>query len=698
MKSARTNKALLKPLSTPVEIQLQPTNHCNANCQFCWLHNRKRDFTDLPDEWWLALADELCSLDIPRICFCGGGEPLVRSELILQMMEKFSQAGIEGTLITNGMLITDYVAKKIVELRWKSIQVSIHASNKEINDIIMGKKGAFDIAIKGIMSLNRYKDFYKSSMPEIDLRMVCTETNAPTLPDFVELAHSLGISRVYIKRDNREGLVISPREQESMKEYLARATAIAKELGQQLELEFEYDDPLEDTSYHAPPQEISSNQEDQSCISEELPSQSEESGEVRPHCYIPFTELVIFANGTASPCCNYFGLLFRDQEESAGWLEPVEVGSLIKKWQQGFSSLRESMLPNGHLSPTCARCSIDMSHRMEQEPDFSFERKLEHLRKTRQYDTGIQFVRDHLVAHPRSTTLYRYLAEFSMEKQDYATAIKTLERLKKITNDAPRVWPDLGRCHFEMEEYEKAIDTLQEGLCHLESKESRLQAYALLARCQCRIEKYGHMKNHLRKATKIVEDLTREGVNNEETRSFIAKWPALFLYNEFTHFRKRDQYRKGIQFGEYLLDEFAESPILHHHLGEFHMELGEYGKAIEHLSKAVQLDQKMEWTHFSLGKCFYLTGGYKEAEKAFRDNLRLTTERLSHFHSWLFLAMGADARKDRSGCQKALQSLKDFKEFLGNEIPLEREFLIQLKDEERLPVWLEGSVKKEESI
>jgi len=632
------------------------------------------------------------------ICFCGGGEPLVRAELILQMMERFSRTNIEGTLITNGMFITDHIAKKIVELRWKSIEVSIHASNKEINDIIMGRKGAFDLAVKGIRSLNRYKDLYKSSVPEIDIRMVCTESNVSTLPDFVGLAHSLSISKVYIKRDNRKGLVLSPREQESMKEYLVRATTVAKELGQQLELEFEYDDSLEDTSCGDSPQEISSCQEDQSCTSEELPSQSEESDEVRPHCYIPFTELVIFANGTASPCCNYSGLQFRDQEESAGWLEPVEVGSLIKTWQHGFPSLRESMVPNGHLSPTCTSCSIDMNHRMGQEPDFSFERKLQHLRKTRQYGTGIQFAREQLAVHPGSTTLYRYLAEFSMEDQDYATAIKALERLHKIANDAHRVWPDLGRCHFEMEEYGKAIDTLQEGLRHLESKESRLQAYTLLARCQRRIKKYGHMKNHLRKATKIVEDLTQEGVNNEESRRLIAKWPALFLHNEFAHFRKRDQYREGIQFGEDLLEEFAKSPVLHHYIGEFHMELGEYGKAVEHLSKAVQLDQKMEWTHFSLGKCFYLAGSYKEAEKAFNDNLRLTSERLSHYHTWLFLAMVADARSDVSTCKKALTSLKDFKEFAGQEIGLEQEFLIQLKDEGRLPAWLEDSIKKEESI
>ena len=125
--------------------------------------------------------------------------------------------------------------------------------------------------------------------------------------------------------------------------------------------------------------------------------------------------------------------------------------------------------------------------------------------------------------------------------------------------------------------------------------------------------------------------------------------------------------------------------MLHHYIGEFHMELEEYGRAIESLSKAVKLDPKREWTHFSLGKCYYLTEQYNKAGKAFRANIENTTNRLSHYHSWLFLAMTADALDDTAGCEKALEALERFQEFFGKEIPLEHDFLSKLQCDGRLP-------------
>ena len=118
------------------------------------------------------------------------------------------------------------------------------------------------------------------------------------------------------------------------------------------------------------------------------------------------------------------------------------------------------------------------------------------------------------------------------------------------------------------------------------------------------------------------------------------------------------------------------------------MESGEYKIAIHHLRKAAELDPTMEWTRFSLGKCYFLTGRYEDAEESLSMNLELTSDPLSHFHSWFFLAMAADARNDRRKRRKALQSLEDFKRFMGMEIPLEREFLSKLERQEHLPAWL----------
>ena len=78
---------MLRKLTLLTSVQIYPTNNCNANCVFCWRHDLGQDFDGLPDERWLELADEICALDVARVTICGGGEPLLRKQLVLQMME-----------------------------------------------------------------------------------------------------------------------------------------------------------------------------------------------------------------------------------------------------------------------------------------------------------------------------------------------------------------------------------------------------------------------------------------------------------------------------------------------------------------------------------------------------------------------------------------------------------------------------------
>ena len=167
-----------------------------------------------------------------------------------------------------------------------------------------------------------------------------------------------------------------------------------------------------------------------------------------------------------------------------------------------------------------------------------------------------------------------------------------------------------------------------------------------------------------------------------------AQWPEAFWQAECIHYRNINDYSGGLGFTSRELELNPESALLHHHAGEFHMELEDYESAIIHLSQAVGLNPGQEWTHFSLGKCHYLTGSHREAEKEFRRDISLTSNRLSHYHSWLFLAMAADALNDETGCQNALVALKEFPDFFGKELKLEREFLSKLKRETRLPEFL----------
>ena len=493
--------------SAPLSIQLHPSNRCNANCRFCWLHDRDQTVSELPDKRWLELVEEIRALDIGEVTISGGGEPLMRAELVLELMERLSNIGIEGNLITNGMLITEEFARRAVEMHWNSIQVSIHGHDSSINDSIMDKKGAFDLALRGIRLLNDCKSRAGSNLPKLTLRFVVTRSNFLDLPDFIGLAESLGASVVSIRMVNDHQTVVwgeqilTTEENRGFLTATREARLLARDAG--IAINFEFDLP--------------GKEEDRRGLARK---------EREYYCHLPFSELVVFANGRVSSCCNFFSSQFTG--EQVGWVEDLNQRPLREIWEKGFGSLRGSMLPGQQRCETCERCSPDMHHKRE-------------------------------------------------------------------------------------------------------------------------------------------------------------LWPESFFHRRFQHLRQGDRLKEGVDLAEEQLRDHPENAVLHHYIGEFHMELEEYDKAISYLSRAVELDPKMEWTHFSLGKCFYLTGRYEKAEKAFKDNLRLTTERLSHFHSWFFLAMAANTRNDKKGCRKALKGLKGLSEFIGNEIPLEKEFLAKLKKEKRLP-------------
>jgi len=226
----------MAPLRTPIDIQVQPTNRCNANCLFCWIHDNNQVSAELSDEKWLELTDEICALDIPKVLICGGGEPLLRGRLVLQMMKKFCLAGMQGTLLTNGMLITEQLAMRMVKMRWKSVQVSIHGPTSKINDVLMDKKGALHLALRGIENLNRYKILLKSALPELAMRIVVTKLNLSTLPEYIRLAHSQGVSKVYIRMDNQAETTnqripsVPEMKKASLKETLECASKVAEEL------------------------------------------------------------------------------------------------------------------------------------------------------------------------------------------------------------------------------------------------------------------------------------------------------------------------------------------------------------------------------------------------------------------------------------------------------------------------------------
>lgn len=142
---------------------LELTGQCNLDCIFCkknFFGERRcgcirSDSKELLNEvQWMNLADQIISLGVKKVEFCGG-EPLLKKELLLKLINKFIDKNILVVIYTNGILLDQKIIEEFYEKNVVII-VQIVASSKTDYDKITNTQGDFETLIKNISLLNYY--------------------------------------------------------------------------------------------------------------------------------------------------------------------------------------------------------------------------------------------------------------------------------------------------------------------------------------------------------------------------------------------------------------------------------------------------------------------------------------------------------------------------------------------------------------
>jgi len=139
-------------LKSPLAVQFELTSGCNQRCIFCYNVWKelcsKQNSTTLPKEKQFEVIDKLIENEILDIVF-SGGEPLLVLWLN-ELIKKCSDAKIHTTIVTNAILMTSEIAKKLKNAGLDDMQISIHHYKPEINDKLTGIKGSFQKTVEGI--------------------------------------------------------------------------------------------------------------------------------------------------------------------------------------------------------------------------------------------------------------------------------------------------------------------------------------------------------------------------------------------------------------------------------------------------------------------------------------------------------------------------------------------------------------------
>ncbi len=294
-----------KAFTGPLYVQLGVVNSCNYRCTFCWdqpsFVPKDAPYTDeISEAYYTAhpeidrnkahmdygmftgLVDDLEAMGTRKIKFIGRGESFLHKRF-MDMIAYVKERDFTISVTTNGSLVTDDDARRLVELGTDEMYFSLNAGSAatygEIH--VNTPRDAFDRIKRTLSVITEAKRAAGTVYPRLQLSFVIQNNNFHELEDMVRVAHEVGAEKAhFIGISTYEGtkfLALNDEQKAEMPQHLERAVALAKTLG----VETNADYFLSRARIYKGTQDIYS----------EVP------------CYIGWFFSIILADGTVNPCC-----------------------------------------------------------------------------------------------------------------------------------------------------------------------------------------------------------------------------------------------------------------------------------------------------------------------------------------------------------------------------------------------------------
>lgn len=326
----------------PWRIFAFPTYRCNLKCGYCakaLVPDPPELRREISDERLLALVDESAEMGVREWIIGGGGEPMLRRELVMAMCEKIRGYGMHGVLQSNGTLFEESDIERLVRMGWNILSISLDGADAELNDRIRWKK-SFDKLVSALEALNTYKAKYKRFAPDVNLAVVVSALNYDRLEELVDFAHrhklhSLVFNEVYVHLDGLDNFVLSPDQARELPDIVRRCERKAEALG--LSNNFtSFVNALGSVEGRSLPPPVPERADDVSRVDESV-------------CFDPWLSLSIVSSGNVAPCCVFY-------EKHSDNIKNV---SLADAWTGPYmTELRRNMLANTPPEP-CQACQSD---------------------------------------------------------------------------------------------------------------------------------------------------------------------------------------------------------------------------------------------------------------------------------------------------------------------------------------------------
>jgi len=257
-------------------------------------------------------------------------------------MRRIKDAGMEGVVSTNGLLIDETMARTLVETGWDEVQISMDAADPQVNDYLRGTPGALAKVSRNLCRLAGLRRAAGTDQPRLLIHSVITAKNFRALDRLVAHASALGAYRINVDaliayRAEQQALLLTDDERAELPSHVHRAIEVADQTGIDHNL-----------AHLADPRATERGQM-------ELPSTGPDDV---PHasCLNPWYYAVVDADGNVSTCCVIV---------ATG--EDVRKRGFKESWLNGayFGQLRERMTSK-RPPRRCRECSMAMISRNDE--------------------------------------------------------------------------------------------------------------------------------------------------------------------------------------------------------------------------------------------------------------------------------------------------------------------------------------------
>ena len=147
----------------PYVVSWNLTYRCNLACEHCYLDaggapqvntENFADRSELGTEECFRVIDEIAAFAPECVTILTGGEPLLRRD-ILEIVRRASERGLWVVVGTNGVSITDNLARRLAEAGARGLSLSLDALDPDRHDRFRMVRGAWQNTVDGAEILNR---------------------------------------------------------------------------------------------------------------------------------------------------------------------------------------------------------------------------------------------------------------------------------------------------------------------------------------------------------------------------------------------------------------------------------------------------------------------------------------------------------------------------------------------------------------